>query len=266
VSTPPPDEAAARELVVLGTSSQVPTRYRNHNGYLLRLGAEGLLFDPGEGTQRQMVRAGVGAVDVTRALVTHFHGDHCLGLAGLSQLAGRDGGAPIPVHFPRSGRSFFGRLKDAAILDAPSRLQPEPIAEPGRILDTERLTIDAVRLDHGVETFGYRVWCAAEGEAPAVTVAFVMDTRVCAGAYALAHDVDLLIIESTYLSSEAREAKDHGHLTARQAALIGRDAGARRIVLTHFSQRYPSAKPFVAEAREVHGDVVAARDGRRLRL
>lgn len=48
-----------RELVVLGTSSQVPTRYRNHNGYLLRWDAEGLLFDPGEGTQRQMLLAGV---------------------------------------------------------------------------------------------------------------------------------------------------------------------------------------------------------------
>src|SRR5580693_1177457 len=61
-----------RELVVLGTASQTPTRTRNHNGYLLRWDAEGLLFDPGEGTQRQMLFAGVTASQITRICVTHF--------------------------------------------------------------------------------------------------------------------------------------------------------------------------------------------------
>src|ERR1700754_1579323 len=72
-----------RELVVLGTASQAPTRRRNHNGYFLRWDSEGLLFDPGEGTQRQMLFAGVTASQVTRICVTHFHGDHCLGLPGV---------------------------------------------------------------------------------------------------------------------------------------------------------------------------------------
>jgi ribonuclease Z len=67
-----------RELVVLGTASQAPTRSRNHNGYLLLWDDEGLLFDPGEGTQRQMLFAGVTASRITRICITHFHGDHCL--------------------------------------------------------------------------------------------------------------------------------------------------------------------------------------------
>src|SRR6266542_1244409 len=71
-----------RELVVLGTSSQVPTRDRNHNGHLLRWDDEAVLFDPGEGTQRQLVLAGVPSSAITRICVTHFHGDHCLGLRG----------------------------------------------------------------------------------------------------------------------------------------------------------------------------------------
>ena len=83
------------------------------------------------------------------------------------------------------------------------------------------------------------------------SMAFVMDTRVCDGAYELAEDVDLLVIESTYLSSEEREAGAHGHLTARQAARIAKESGAKRVVLTHFSQRYGSLKPFLAEAREL---------------
>jgi ribonuclease Z len=65
-----------RELVVLGTASQAPTRTRNHNGYLLRWDGEGLLFDPGEGTQRQMLLAGVPSSAVTRICLTHFHGRH----------------------------------------------------------------------------------------------------------------------------------------------------------------------------------------------
>ena len=78
---------SVRELVVLGTASQVPTRHRNHTGYLLRWDGEGFLFDPGEGTQRQMLRAGVAAHDLNRICVTHFHGDHCLGLGSISAVA-----------------------------------------------------------------------------------------------------------------------------------------------------------------------------------
>src|SRR5207237_324564 len=57
----------ARELVVLGTASQAPTRHRNHNGYLLRWDTEGVLFDPGEGTQRQLLLAGVASATPARS-------------------------------------------------------------------------------------------------------------------------------------------------------------------------------------------------------
>ena len=63
---------------------------RNHNGYLLRWDGEGLLFDPGEGTQRQMLLAGVRASEINRICVTHFHGDHCLGLPGVLQRIALD--------------------------------------------------------------------------------------------------------------------------------------------------------------------------------
>ncbi len=105
---------SVRELVVLGTASQVPTRHRNHNGYLLRWDGEGILFDPGEGTQRQMLRAGVAAHDLNRICVTHFHGDHSLGLAGVIQRINLDQ-VPheVTAHYPRSGQRFFDRLRYA---------------------------------------------------------------------------------------------------------------------------------------------------------
>ncbi len=293
-----------RELLILGTSSQVPTRHRNHNGYLLRWDGRGLLFDPGEGTQRQMVRSGASATDITRILITHFHGDHCLGLPGIIQRISLDR-VPhrVDVHFPASGRKFFDRLQFASIYDNQARIRPLGQREEGVLHQDDSLTIEGRRLDHGVESWGYRIkepdgvrFLPERLEAAGVrgrdigvlqrqgevsvddrlvriedvsepkrgqSVAVVMDTRRCAAAVELARDVDLLLIESTYLQSEAREARDHGHLTAREAAQIAVDAGARRVVLSHFSQRYPSEQPFLEEAGAIHDGVFAARDGER---
>ena len=101
-----------RELVVLGTASQAPTRSRNHNGYFLRWDDEGLLFDPGEGTQRQMLFAGVTASQVTRICITHFHGDHCLGLPGVLQRMSLDQVAHVvEVCYPAESQEVFGRLQ-----------------------------------------------------------------------------------------------------------------------------------------------------------
>ena len=101
-------EVSGRELVVLGTASQAPTRHRNHNGYLLRWDAEGFLFDPGEGTQRQMLLAGVARSAITRLCLTHFHGDHCLGVPGIVQRLSLDRVPhPVRAHYPASGQEYF---------------------------------------------------------------------------------------------------------------------------------------------------------------
>ena len=88
---------SAREVIFLGTASQVPTRHRNHNALFLRWDELGILFDPGEGTQRQLLIAGVAATQITHICITHFHGDHCLGLAALVQRLSLDR-VPHPIH------------------------------------------------------------------------------------------------------------------------------------------------------------------------
>ena len=294
---------SARELIALGTASQVPTRHRNHNGYLLRWDNEGFLFDPGEGTQRQMIYAGVTTAAITRICITHFHGDHCLGLAGISQRISLDR-VPHVVHiyYPGSGQKFYERLRHASIFHDVARIEAHPIFQPGEISRDSRLSLSTLELDHGVEAWGYRLQehdsrtmlperlAAAGVRGPQISqliqdgeitidgrtvtleevsvfrrgqsVAFVMDTRVCDNAVALARDVDLLICESTYLSCDADRARDNGHLTAAEAARIAATAGARKLVLTHFSQRYRSVEPFLAEARACFdGELVAAHDG-----
>ncbi len=91
-------------------------------------------------------------------------------------------------------------------------------------------------------------------------VAVVMDTRLCDNAVELARGADLLVCESTFLDGEADLAREYGHLTALQAATIARDAGARRLLLVHFSQRHPDEQLYADEARTVFPDVIAAHD------
>ncbi|WP_432163749.1 ribonuclease Z [Streptomyces tendae] len=290
---------SVRELVVLGTASQVPTRHRNHNGYLLRWDGEGILFDPGEGTQRQMLRAGVAAHDLNRICVTHFHGDHSLGLAGVIQRINLDR-VPheITAHYPRSGQRFFERLRYATAYRETVTLTEAPVAADGPLAVTPAYTLDARRLSHPVESYGYRLTepdgrrmlpdrLAAHGiKGPDVgriqrdgslhgvpldevsevrrgqRFAFVMDTRLCEGVHALAEGCDLLVIESTFLDEDENLATDHGHLTAGQAARVARDAGVRHLVLTHFSQRYSDPEEFERQARAAGyaGELTVARD------
>ncbi|MGN6246608.1 MAG: ribonuclease Z [Motilibacteraceae bacterium] len=309
---------AARELVVLGTASQVPTRTRNHNGYVLRLDDQLVLLDPGEGTQRQLTLAGVAAVRLTRICLTHAHGDHCFGLPGvLARIAldSRQEGAPaheVPLHFPAPAQAQVDALRFAAgggDGDATDRVVERPVRGDGLLADGPWRVVTR-ELDHRVPAVGYRfeepdglrllpTELAARGiSGPAVreltdagrlevggrwvalaevseprpgqVVAHVMDTRPCDGALALAERADLLVIEATYLHRDRALAEQYGHLTARQAAQIARDAGVRRLVLTHFSQRYGDDEEFerayLEEARAVHPDVVLARDLDRIAL
>ncbi|HSZ40099.1 MAG TPA: ribonuclease Z [Trebonia sp.] len=149
-----------RELVVLGTASQSPTRTRNHNGYFLRWDAEGILFDPGEGTQRQMLFAGVTATQVNRICVTHFHGDHCLGLPGLIQRISLDQVAhEVDVCFPAEGdgEAIFRNLRYATLYHDRARISTHPIEGNGLVAATKEFTLEARRLDHLVPAFGYRL-------------------------------------------------------------------------------------------------------------
>jgi len=91
-------------------------------------------------------------------------------------------------------------------------------------------------------------------------IAFIMDTRLCDAAFELAESADLVVCEATFASAEAELATRYRHLTAAQAGRIAAEAGARRLVITHFSQRYPDETLLLDEARAEFDDVIAARD------
>lgn len=293
---------SSRIFIALGTASQVPTRERNHNGYFLRWDAEGFLFDPGEGTQRQMIFADVSASSITKIFITHFHGDHCLGLAGVLQRLSLDRvPQTVQIFYPASGEKFVDNLANASIYYNTAKIEKIPISKEGLVFRGKDYVIESYKLDHSVESWGYRIRendsvsllpekleefgirgrdvgkLKTEGsigingkiisidecsiEKHGQIFAFVMDTRLCENAFKIAENADLLVCESTYLSTETPEAESHGHLTATQAAQIAADSGTNQLVLTHFSQRYTKIDDFLTEAKAIHPNTLAVSDG-----
>lgn len=291
-----------RKLIVLGTASQVPGRERNQNGYFLRFDDEGFLFDPGEGTQRQMILSGVAVSGITKIFISHFHGDHCLGLAGVIQRISLDRVAhPVEIYYPASGQAYYEHLKHACSYHNEAHLIERPVTSSGVIFEDDKLFIRAERLDHDIETFGFRIEergsytliperLAREGilgpaagelkkrgsvllggreisvrdvgePMPGQIFAFVMDTRLCDAVCDLARDADMLLTEATFLSELEGKAHEYGHLTAAEAGMIARDCSVRLLVLSHYSQRYTSVDALVEEASRFHTPVIAAGDG-----
>lgn len=296
---------ADRELVVLGTASQVPTRTRSHNGYLLRWDGRSILFDPGEGTQRQLTLAGVSPARITAICITHAHGDHCLGLPGVLQRMSLEGvERPVPLIYPEAAGVYIERLRRATAYDDRLDVRTFPVDGSGPVLTLgqhgRELVISTAPLEHRIPAQGYRLTepdgrtmradklAAADIHGPDIgrlqrdgvletgggvlrledfseprpgqRFGFVMDTRLCPGAAELAQNADLLLTEATFAEADARLAASYGHLTARQAAELAVRADARRLVISHFSQRYEDLAPLLAEAAAVHEDVVLAED------
>ncbi|NMO51034.1 ribonuclease Z [Actinoplanes sp. TBRC 11911] len=288
----------SRELVIFGTASQVPTRHRNQNGYLLRWDDEVILFDPGEGTQRQMLMMGVAVTPIRRICVTHFHGDHSLGLPGILQRISLDKVPhPVTVHYPGEHQEFYDRLRHSTSYWDNADIVASPVSGASFSVPTPAGRLTALPLWHSLPTYGYRVdepqarrlvpaRLAEHGIAgpavgellraghlgdvtleqvsvlrPGQSFAFIMDTGLCDNVFALADGVDMLVIESTFLAEDAETAVQSGHLNAGQAAMVARESHVRLLVLTHFSQRYPDASRFLDEARkEFDGDIVVAED------
>ena len=149
---------SVRDIIILGCSSQQPTRKRNHGAYLVRWNDEGLLFDPGEGTQRQFIFANVAPTVVTRIFVSHFHGDHCLGLGSMLMRLNLDKVThPIHCYYPASGKVYFDRLRFGSIYHDTVNVVEHPVFEEGIVHQDEQFQIEAKFLDHGIDNVGWRV-------------------------------------------------------------------------------------------------------------
>jgi ribonuclease Z len=149
---------SVKDLTILGCSSQQPTRRRNHGAYLVRWNELGLLFDPGEGTQRQFIFANIAPTCVTHIFVSHFHGDHCLGLGSMLMRLNLDKVThPIHCYYPASGKAYFDRLRYSTMYHENIQVIEHPVQKPGLVEDGEVFRIEAFPLKHGVENLAWRI-------------------------------------------------------------------------------------------------------------
>jgi ribonuclease Z len=280
-----------------GTAGSVPSARRGLPAILIRRGGEKLLFDCGEGTQRQLLRS-IGLVDIDAIFITHFHADHWLGLPGLlKSLALRERTAPLTVHGPRGLRELIASMQ-VAFGRLPYKLTISEL-EPAQAVAGDGYTITPVPVQHKRDgSFGYVLaeqprpgHLDAElaerlgvrpgpdfgrlqrGEAVGgVSPEQVMgetregrkivisgDTAPCETLAIAAHQADLLVHEATFLHEELERARQTMHSTARQAAELARDADVRLLALTHVSSRYAGGE-LREEARGVFAATEAPRD------
>ncbi|MFL5847281.1 MAG: ribonuclease Z [Solirubrobacteraceae bacterium] len=285
-------------LLFAGTAGSVPSARRSLPALLLRRGGERVLFDCGEGTQRQLLRLG-GLPDVTHIFITHFHADHWLGLPGmLKTFELRDRDRPLTVLGPPGLRDLMRRM-DFVIGKLGYPLDVREL-EPGETVRWDDWYVAPFPVDHrGANCFGYAIvedarpgrfdaeLAARLGVAPGPdfgrlqageTVGGVRpdqvigedragrkivlsgDTRPCDALRVAAHEADVLVHEATFTDELADRAATMRHSTARQAAQIALDAQVKMLVLTHLSSRYAGAE-VAEEAREVFAATEVPRDG-----
>ena len=283
-------------LFFAGTAGSVPSARRGLPALLVRRGGDALLFDCGEGTQRQLVRS-VGLADMTHVFLTHFHADHWLGLPGmLKSFELRDRHAPLTVYGPAgtaellgSLRRVFGRLSypfsiveleagegarfdgyEVAAFNVRHRgvsfgyaLVEDP--RPGRFDADKAMALgipfgpDFGRLQRGEVVDGVRPEDVIGPRREGRKIVISGDTSPCDMVRVAAYGADVLVHEATFTEAEADRALQTGHSTARQAAEIARDAEVRLLALTHVSTRYGGGE-IREEARGVFEHTEVPRD------
>ncbi|MBV9310482.1 MAG: ribonuclease Z [Solirubrobacterales bacterium] len=279
-----------------GTAGSIPTAKRGLPALLIRRGRERILFDCGEGTQRQLVSS-VGLAELDAVFLTHFHADHWLGLPGLLKtfdLRGRE--RPLAIHGPQGLSDLLAlALRTAGRV----RFELEVIElEPGALLKRDGYEIAAVdathrgpalayvlfederpgvfdpdaakrhgvrpgpdfgRLQRGEMVHGVRPEQVIGEPRPGRKIVISGDTRPCDAIRIATHRADVLIHEATFAGEESERAAETGHSTAAQAAELAQVAEVRMLALTHFSTRYPVSL-LRDEARAIFPNTVLPRD------
>ena len=275
-------------LRFLGTSASRPTVERNVSSLALIREGETLMFDCGEGTQRQMMRYGISFA-LSDIFFTHMHADHMLGVTGL--LPGSDkllwkaitlgsekqhfeikvfeltpetplkrsGYSLVPFTVEHGDRLAIGyQLVEEIRL---GRFNPEKAREMGvpegplwgKIHKGETVKLPDGRTIKPSELVG--------PTRPGRRIVLTGDSRPSEGTIAAAMGADILVHEATFATEEGPRALETGHSTAREAAEVAAKAGVKKLVLTHVSARYSrDTSELEREAREIFPATIIARD------
>jgi len=277
-----------------------PTKARNHSGILLSYKAENILLDCGEGIQRQMRLAGIKPAKITRLLISHWHGDHVFGIPGLMSSMGADKpDKMLKIYGPAGTKKYLKHLFQSFAAKSIIDYEVKEV-KSGIFFKNDDFELEAQPLKHSVDCLGFSFKekdkrkikidlankLGLDGlslgklqRGKAVThqhkkikpndvsykvagkkVSYIADTVPCRGAEKLALDADLLISEGTHLDEIKEKTERYMHLTVKQAALIASENNAKKLVITHLSQRYKEPTEVLAEAKIYFDNVVVAED------
>jgi ribonuclease Z len=291
------------KLTILGTASAFPTKERAHSAMLLDIGPESILFDAGESVQRQIQIIGAKPFKISKIFITHWHGDHVLGLGGLLQSFGMlKRKIPVEIYGPKGTFERFQHLRKALELRIgfPIKIIEVPL-KTIRVISTEKYEIWAAKAKHDIDCLAFSyiekpkrrvdikylkkfgltnnpiIGKLAEGKditwknkkisASKATylqkgkkLVYIIDSAYTEELVKFSKDADLLVCESTFTSDLKAEAKEYGHMTAADAAMLAKKAKVKQLVITHFSQRYKTSDDLLREAKKIFANTIAAKD------
>ncbi len=292
------------KITFLGTSQAVPTATRNHTAIHISYANENILVDCGEGTQRQFRKAKINPCKLTRILITHWHGDHVLGLPGLLQtLALNNYNKTLHIYGPLGTKDSLDKIMDTFVFVSRDQLKLSIHEVPdGLVFETPDFFVEARKMHHGIACLAYRFvekdrvkldkkkftryglsespilkvlkekgkikWKGKTIRLEQVSkivkgrkIALILDTKLNKNCYEIAKNADLLICEATYSQEDAEKAKEYKHLTAKEAAEIAKKAKAKKLILTHISQRYEKKEEILLkEAKKIFRNTSIAKD------
>lgn len=287
------------EVLFLGTSAAVPSKERSTSCIAVRSGSDILLLDCGEGSQRQLMLSPFSFMKIRAVLITHLHGDHVFGLPGLLQtmsLSNRTD--PLLVCGPQGLARAVDAMMSVTEGETQYQVEIREVSGGERI-ELKGMLITPYATDHGIASVGYvvqdrerpgkldadkaRAMGVTSGRdmarlkngetvdgvrpedvvsppRPGYRVAYSGDTRPCASEDEAVRGADIIVHEATYMDPESKQADEHFHTTALQAAHIARRAGAGHLILTHISNRYDDRGAVLEEARSVFPETYMAED------
>ncbi|MDE1871418.1 MAG: ribonuclease Z [Candidatus Micrarchaeota archaeon] len=289
------------KLLFFGTAGSVPTKARGMPSIAIYHDGDIFMFDCGEGTQRQMMQHSVSIAKVRAVFLTHIHGDHTIGIAGLVRtLTLTNRTKPLEIFIPEGGEKALETLIgfDKATINYRIIIRK---VRSGEIYKGKDFSISAFRLVHTASTYGFVFKendtvrfikpkiknLGLKGETFSTLlkkkhikinnkiirlgdvstkkigrkIVYATDTRPTKATISAASNADILVHESTYSDKESNLAKERFHSTAIEAADIARKAKAKMLVITHPSARYKDAEVLAKEARKVFRNTQIAKDG-----